>query len=453
MQPSRRLRIYASFALLLPLVAPRTFAKDLTITSAPPGASVEIDGVVVCKTPCNLKYPGGYFHKSKTIFGSTLGHAMRARIYKDGFTLQDISLTKGPFEWISLTGRKHGEYWLFKADHIEVTLEPAREAFTGTVSVRNARADAVLLRPESAVEESTLENVVEAATPAVVRLVGENGWGSGFFITATGVIATNAHVAREEASPQVECRGRGTLLGHVIYVDPKLDLALVKVDGSDFPHLTLASLAGVQTGETVIAIGNPGHGVRDTVTRGIVSGIGKDPGHNAGQWIQTDAAINPGNSGGPLLDLRGEVIGLNTEIALGPSAGGDNIPLQGIAFALSADDLIQVLHRFYPDSGSSQATAGAAALPLGQQQHAATERTAEISPARTTGTVAIASNPEGAEIYLDGKFVGQTPANLQLPSGVHHVEVRFSEQNKWERDLEVLAGSDLTLNASAENSP
>ena len=84
----------------------------------------------------------------------------------------------------------------------------------------------------------------------------------------------------------------------------------------------------------------------DTVTRGIVSAIGPSPLKDPGTWIQTDASINPGNSGGPLLNSQGEVIGINAEKSFESS---DGRPLQGLAFALSARDLIEVLHRFYPD--------------------------------------------------------------------------------------------------------
>ena len=90
------------------------------------------------------------------------------------------------------------------------------------------------------------------------------------------------------------------------------DAALVKVDGSGFPFLPLADSSEVHPGEPVITIGNPERGMPDTVTKGIVSAVGRDPLAGSGTWVQTDAPINPGNSGGPLLDSRGAVVGINT---------------------------------------------------------------------------------------------------------------------------------------------
>jgi S1-C subfamily serine protease len=165
-------------------------------------------------------------------------------------------------------------------------------------------------------------------------------------------------------------------------------------------------------------------GMPDTVTKGIVSAVGPDREAGSGTWIQTDAAINPGNSGGPLLNTRGEVVGLNTQKAL-VTQGSDHTPLQGIGFALSAEDLILVLRRFYPDAS--------AAPPSGSSSDVG------------IGSVAIASDPAGAEIYIDGKFVGQTPSTIRLASGAHRIEVKSQGKQNWQRDLEVLKDSELTL--------
>ncbi|MGA8870885.1 MAG: PEGA domain-containing protein [Candidatus Acidiferrales bacterium] len=124
MQPSRRHCLCASVALLLCLLGPRTHAETLTITSSPKGATVEIDGIVVGTTPYRLKVPGGYFHKTRTIFGQTLQHQMVLRIYEDGYTSQEMKLADGPFEWTALNGRDYGKYWLLKANHVEATLQP-----------------------------------------------------------------------------------------------------------------------------------------------------------------------------------------------------------------------------------------------------------------------------------------------------------------------------------------
>src|ERR1700722_2335427 len=105
MQPSRQHCLCASLvSIMLFLLAPRAFADTLTITSAPPGATVEIDGVVVGKTPYKINYPGGYFHKTHTVFSKKLEHAMTVRVSMSGYTSSEASLTDGPFEWVSLNG-------------------------------------------------------------------------------------------------------------------------------------------------------------------------------------------------------------------------------------------------------------------------------------------------------------------------------------------------------------
>jgi S1-C subfamily serine protease len=110
----------------------------------------------------------------------------------------------------------------------------------------------------------------------------------------------------------------------------------------------LLRTGNVRQGESVMAIGNPGGAMPFSVTKGIVSGIGKFSSAGPGLWIQTDASINPGNSGGPLLNARGEVIGINT-LRLNKKDA------TGVGFALSASDLIAVLREYYPDEAPDAA--------------------------------------------------------------------------------------------------
>ncbi len=227
MQPSRRPCICASFALLLAFGAQRTLARNLTITSSPPGARVEINGLFAGTTPYTSDYPGGYFHKPHTVFGSRLDHAIVLTISKDGYLSEKLTITKGPFAWVSINGRHHGNYFLLKSARFDIHLEP------------------------------------------------------------------------------------------------------------------------LSTGD-----------------------------------------------GGPIETIDGD----------GPMPPA------------KAKD-------FSDEVGKSHA-------PM--------------------GTVVISSKPAHAEIYVDGQFEGQTPATLRLSSGLHHFEVKFSSEQKWERDLDVLAGSKLTLRAATD---
>jgi serine protease Do len=415
MQAVRRRWLWALFALFVfPLLAPPARGETLTITSTPPGATVEIDGAIVGTTPYRIDYPGGYFHKPHVVFAARLDHSMTARISKDGYTVQEVKLTEGPMEWVSVTGKDHGKYWLLKAKKISVTLQPVSHVFNGSVRTSLAGDVKMDLRPELPVQK-----VVEIASPAIVKLLEPDRSGTGFLITDTGVIATNHHVVSGYSTVAVALGERKELMAKVVYTDAKLDLAIVKLDGENFPHLPLADLSQVQAGQTVIAIGNPAGGMPNTVTKGIVSAVGKNAEAGSGTWIQTDAAINPGNSGGPLLNAHGEVVGINTLKAMTAENG---TPLQGIGFALSATDLISVLLRFYP------VAAPAPGAPV----------------SNGTGSLSITSEQQ-AEIYVDGKFIGQAPATIHLATGSHHIAVKAEGKRNWERDLEVLKDSELTL--------
>jgi S1-C subfamily serine protease len=334
------------FAVLPALLffAVASSAQSLTITSNPAGATVELDGVPAGTTPLEKKFPGGYFHRTKTEFGQRLEHPMVARVSLNGYVAHEIALTEGPMDWIDLHGRHHGQYWLFKTDHFHVDLETIGKTFNGKIS------STLIVEPSALKPQLSLEQLVSRTKPAVVCLKALNGSGSGFFITETGVIATNAHVARDSPSFLVVLPAGAQLEGRVVYIDRDLDLALVKATPPSadfvFPYLPLADASQVHQGESVLVIGNPGDAMLFSVTKGIVSAVGEFPAAGPGTWIQTDAQINPGNSGGPLVNMYGEVIGLNTLKVIRKN-------VTGIGFALSAGDLLTMLRRFYPASAIS----------------------------------------------------------------------------------------------------
>jgi len=144
----------------------------------------------------------------------------------------------------------------------------------------------------------------------------EHGMGSGVIISPDGYIVTNNHVVDGAVDVRVTTPDRRVLKAKVIGTDPLTDLAVLKVNETNMPSVPWGDSTQLKVGETVLAFGNP-YGFQFTVTRGIVSALKRgnpDPTNRAkpGQFIQTDAAINPGNSGGPLVDARGEVIGINT---------------------------------------------------------------------------------------------------------------------------------------------
>ncbi|MGE5217185.1 MAG: DegQ family serine endoprotease [Chloroflexota bacterium] len=165
-----------------------------------------------------------------------------------------------------------------------------------------------------------------------------NGLGSGFIIDPNGTILTNYHVVDGAQKISVTLSDGKTYDAKVIGKDQKTDIAVIKIDaGQNLPAVTLGDSDRLEVGEWVMAIGNP-FGLDHTVTSGIVSAKGRQIGSGPyDNFIQTDASINPGNSGGPLINLRGEVVGINTAIF---SQSGGNI---GIGFAIPANSVKELL--------------------------------------------------------------------------------------------------------------
>jgi len=161
------------------------------------------------------------------------------------------------------------------------------------------------------------------------RQFRREGAGSGFIVSKDGYILTNSHVVGDASKITVKLHDGRELEAMKIGSDEKSEVAIIKIDADDLPTVALGDSSELEVGEWVIAVGNP-FGLTETVTAGIVSALGRS---NIGiadyeNFIQTDAAINPGNSGGPLLNIKGEVIGINT--AIYSQSGG----YMGVGFAI-----------------------------------------------------------------------------------------------------------------------
>jgi serine protease Do len=160
--------------------------------------------------------------------------------------------------------------------------------------------------------------------------------GSGFIISADGYILTNAHVVEGAEEINVKLTDKRELKARMIGADRRTDIALIKVEAAGLPAVRFGDAAKLKVGEWVLAIGSP-FGFENTVTAGIVSAKGRSlPQENFVPFIQTDVAINPGNSGGPLFNLRGEVVGINSQIY--SRTGG----FMGLSFAIPSDVALDV---------------------------------------------------------------------------------------------------------------
>jgi serine protease Do len=160
------------------------------------------------------------------------------------------------------------------------------------------------------------------------------GVGSGFILTADGFVMTNAHVVEGADEVLVTLTDRREFKARIVGSDKRTDVAVVKIEATGLPAVKIGDVSRLKVGEWVLAIGSP-FGLENTVTAGIVSAKQRDTGDYL-PFIQTDVAINPGNSGGPLLNLRGEVIGINSQIY--SRSGG----FMGISFAIPIDEAMRV---------------------------------------------------------------------------------------------------------------
>jgi serine protease Do len=213
------------------------------------------------------------------------------------------------------------------------------------------------------------------------------GLGSGFVIAADGYVMTNAHVVDEADEVTVTLTDKREFKAKVIGLDRRTDVAVLKIEAKNLPQLRMGDVSKLKVGEWVMAIGSP-FGFDNTVTAGIVSAKARDTGDLL-PLIQTDVAINPGNSGGPLLNLRGEVVGINSQIY--SQSGG----FMGISFAIPIDEAMRVADELrasgrvtrgmlgvYPDDVSKEV---AEAIGLGKPQGALITRITPAGPGDKAG--------------------------------------------------------------------
>lgn len=179
------------------------------------------------------------------------------------------------------------------------------------------------------------------STTATRERLREIGGGSGFFVSADGLVVTNRHVVDDErAQYTVVTQDKYSYVAQVVALDPVLDIALLKIDAEGMAYVSFANTDSLRVGQTVFAIGNALAEFQNTVTKGVVSGLDRRvyaDGPVSGSEviesaIQTDAAVNPGSSGGPLVDLRGEVVGMNTAVSEAAQSLGFALPARLIAY-------------------------------------------------------------------------------------------------------------------------
>ena len=240
--------------------------------------------------------------------------------------------------------------------------------------------------------EAQVEAVYESANPAVVnissisyaydffsRAIPQEGTGSGFLYDTEGHIVTNYHVVENAEELSVTLADGRVYMATIVGQDPTNDLAVIRIEADNLPRpIALADSDALRVGQFVVAIGNP-FGQLGTLTVGVISALGRiiesPDGRFIGEAIQTDAAINPGNSGGPLLDLRGRLIGVNSQI-VSPSRAS-----AGIGFAVPANTVRRVIPQLIAHGRYPHPWLGVEYLPLTPERAGALRQTGVDVPA------------------------------------------------------------------------
>src|SRR5438552_346872 len=248
---------------------------------------------------------------------------------------------------------------------------------------------------------------------------GLGGSASGFLFTPDGFILTNSHVVHDAESIQVTREDGQVREARLIGDDPETDLAVVRIGPDSLNPATLGDSAAIRVGQVAIAIGNP-YGFQTTVTAGVVSALGRSLRAQSGRLIdnviQTDAALNPGNSGGPLVDSRGDVIGVNTAVIM---------PAQGICFAIAINNAEFVASRLIRDGKVTRSYIG-----VGGQTVPVARRVSRFHQLSVESGVLVVSLEQGGPAEKAGVRLGDriVAFNGQPVGGIDALQLLLTEQ-------------------------
>ncbi|KKR81335.1 MAG: HtrA2 peptidase [Candidatus Daviesbacteria bacterium GW2011_GWA1_41_61] len=255
------------------------------------------------------------------------------------FTILVLAIVLGSLAGAAIFQAASQGYLPFKTNLPKIST-PLEQKTQTILNEENAVIDVVDKTSSSVVAIGATRKVFNPFDPFSVPRNQSSTIGTGFVVSDKGIIVTNKHVVSDSDTRYTVVTRDGKRFDvQKIYRDPILDLALVQIDGSDFKALELGDSSQLKVGQTVIAIGNALGKFTNTVTTGVVSGLGRrvvagDPFSGSAEslddLVQTDAAINPGNSGGPLLNSAGQVIGLNVATTEGAQNIGFAIPINSV---------------------------------------------------------------------------------------------------------------------------
>ncbi len=287
----------------------------------------------------------------------------------------------------------------------------------------------------------TVIGVAQRISPAVVNIgvlkvrKEQSGAGSGLIITPDGYVLTNEHVVHGANLIEVRLNDGRKMDAQIVGTDSASDTAVLRIPGSDLPNARLGDSQKLKVGQLVVAIGNP-FGFQCTVTAGVISALGRSLRSTTGRLIeniiQTDAALNPGSSGGPLVNSRGQVIGMNTAVIF---------PAQGLCFAIPINTVKRVAQMLISKGKVSRGYLGIIARPAPIQRRVA--RVTGLNQESGVGVVDVAPNSpaQQAKICKNDIIVNIGGSNVTNIDELH----RFLDENPagQEYTITLLRGTDL----------
>lgn len=261
----------------------------------------------------------------------------------------NLVATAQPNVKVYVNGMRVEEDVVMKNDRTYIPLRAVSEAMGAQVEWDDTSKSAFI----SFTEDDAIAQIVEDVSPSVVTIIGNyntggtsssynnpTAHGSGVIYKNNGYIVTNEHVVKDIKNLTVILNDGTAVAGKVLYSDTEADLAIVKIDKIGLKNISFAQEDSVISGKTAIAIGTPiSLSMRNTVTKGIISGTDVTMSDSYYKLLQTDASINPGNSGGPLLNTKGELIGIN-------SSKFSGVGIDNMAFAIPVDTVEYVINQF-----------------------------------------------------------------------------------------------------------
>lgn len=307
-----RLTPFAAVCVALAaLAAPlRAGDKAVRIETVPAGALVELNGSAACTTPCSIELPSKYFGPQFIVLSPHTSDPVRIRLVKAGCEPKSVTLSAGPVKARDSLGIVFYKYFAVTSTEFTITLDapdPPPDRGASVASPPAPPADSACSKTAA----SAREDVLKAATGAVVRVASSDGVGTGFFVTPGGLLVTSKTVAGTHRLINVSLPDGRTVVSNVLRVDDKYGLALVQVPGSGYPDLPL-SRAAPGPGADVYWVSSPPSDSQDRSVRVSQAMVQKTYLYRFAKWIQTDQAPDPNDSGSPLLDRTGRVVGVST---------------------------------------------------------------------------------------------------------------------------------------------